>query len=90
MQTFIARLKGKFTYFINTFSNQHRYPYFIEAWINLDNGSEALFKYEKVLGRLFELVKSWVFSEVLKSGFLLKRVSGSAEMFCVLGGFVKF
>ena len=61
----------------------------MEAWINLDSGSEAFFKYEKVLGRSLKLVKSWVFSEVLKSGFSLKRVSGSAEIFCVLGGFVK-
>ena len=86
MQTFIAWL----TYFINIISSQHRYPYFIEAWINLDNGSEAFFKYEKVLGKSLELVKSWVFSVVLKSGFLLNRVSGNAEMFSTLGGIVKF
>ena len=57
--------------------------------MNLDNGSKARFRYEKVLGRSVEFVKSWVFSEVLKCKFSLKRVSGSAEVFWLLGEFVK-
>ena len=61
----------------------------MDAWINFESGSEAFFKYEKVLGRLLLFVKCWVFSVLLKSGYSLKRVSGSAEIFSVHDGFVK-